>query len=457
MDNEERIRRWRQERGSRTTRRTVLTDEPVSERIAAEPPPRAERSIPPEPPKRSEGAQRLPDELGVEDARLAILERRQIRWRTILRRAFLFVGLPLLAVLLYIGLIATKLYQGEAVFTVQTSSQSAPSPTAGIFAVGTGNSTIADAFKTREFILSRPMMDHMEERHGFMSHFASWQMDPLQRFRSPLGINQDPYEYYRKRVRVAVDVQEGILRLFVQARTPEDALRFGNAILAAAEQHVNNFSDKISEDQINALSQDVRNAERQVAEARRSLAAVQARRGDVSPEQTTTAVYQLISNLELQLAEAERERNALLDQGLTESPLLPRLTARVQELRSQIAQQRQRLANPGGGSLARTLNEFESATARTEIAQARWESTLNTLQQAYLRILEQRRYLVTIVGMSVAAFPKVRDVLTIVWPILLLLALVYALAFGLRRAAAEGGGRFGGFRFSEVVDRWRRR
>lgn len=452
MNNDERIRRWRQERGSRVARHGALTDEPLDEPPPARPP-RAERIVPLE---RSEPAQRFPDELGVEDARLAIIARRQIRWRRILRRGLLFVALPLLGVLLYMSLFATRLYQGEAVFTVQTSAQAAPSPVAGLFAVGGGNSTIADAFKAREFILSRPMMDMMEERHGFLSHFATWDMDPLQRLRGPFGLNQDPYAYYRKRVRVAVDVQEGILRLFVQARTQADALRFGNAILAAAERHVNAFSDKISDDQINALTQDVQNAERQVAEARRSLATVQARRGDISPEQTATAVYQLISSLELQLAEAQRERNGLLDQGLTESPLLPRLTARVDELRAQISQQRQRLANPGGGSLVRTLNEFESASARKEIAQARWESTLNTLQQAYLRILEQRRYFVIVVGMSVAAFPKVRDVLAIAWPILLLLALLYALAFALRRAAKDRG-RVGDFHLSRMVEQWRRR
>jgi len=363
---------------------------------------------------------------------------------------------PVLAVLLYVALIATKLFQAEAIFTVQTSSQSAPSPTAGLLAFGAGNSTIADAFKAREFIISRPMMNYLEQRYRFMSHFDTPAMDPLQRFRSPLGMNGDAFDYYRERVRVAVDVQEGILRLYVQARTPEDATRFGNAILAAAEQHVNEFSDKISADQINALTQDVQNAERQVAETRRSLAAVQARRGDHSPEQTATAVYSLISNLELQLAEAQRERNALLDQGLTDSPLLPRLTGRVQELRAQLAEQRGRLANPGGGSLVRTLNEFEGASARKEIAQARWESTLNTLQQAYLKILEQRRYFVIIVGISVGSVAKVRDVLTITWPILLFLGLLYALIFALRRAAVDNGSG-SGFRLREVVEQWRRR
>ena len=219
---------------------------------------------------------------------------------------------------------------------------------------------------------------------------------------------------------------------------------------------MNEFSDKISSDQINALTNDVQTAERQVADTRRTLAQVQARRGDLSPEATATAVYQLISSLELQLAEADRQRKALLDQGLTNSPLLPPLNARVQELRAQIAEQRARLANPGGGSLARSVNEFESATAKKEIAQARWETTLKTLQQAYLRILEERRYFVIIVQMAVGSYPKVRDVLTIAWPILLFLALIYGLVALFRRAAV-GDRRFDTVRVREVIDQWRRR
>jgi len=93
-----------------------------------------------------------------------------------------------------------------------------------------------------------------------------------------------------------------------------------------------------------------------------------------------------------------------------------------------------RLVNPGGGSLASTINQYEGASARKEIAQARWQSTLNTLQQAYLRILEQRRYFVIIVGMSAPTFPAVRDLLGIAVPILLLLAFIYAAVLGLRAA-----------------------
>lgn len=451
MTNEERIRNWRQERGSSASRHTVLADDLLDDVVGEAPPARSERRVPPEP--RGEVVHRLPSDLEIQDARLAIIERRRAQWRTIFRRTLLFALIPLLAVLLYLWLFATKLYQGEAIFTVQTSSQSAPAPTAGLFAIGGAGSTIGDAFKAREFILSRPMMEQMEKRHGFMSHFASFEMDPLTRFNSPLGLNRDPYKYYLERVRVAVDVQEGILRLYVQARTAEDAKRFGNAILASAEAHVNRFSDKISEDQISSLTRDVQSAERQVADARRSLAVVQARRGELAPEQAATAVYQLISNLELQRAEAQRERDALLNQGLTDSPLLPRLTARVQELNAQIGEQRRRLVNPGGSSLQSAVSEFENASARKQIAQARWESTLNTLQQAYLRILEERRYFVLIVGMSVDTFPKVRDILPVAAPILIFLALIYALALAFRRTGLGGMDRF---RMTDVVRQWRR-
>lgn len=438
MGNEDRIKQWQADRRKRSESRDADLLDEADRPVAA---PRSELN----PGSLDQGSSPAAavEDWRIENARRAILDRREQRWRGLLRKVMLFGAVPLLAVLLYVTLAATKLYQGEAVFTVQTSADAAPSPTAGIFGVGSTGSTIADAFKAREYILSRPMMDQMEKRYGFLSHFASSDMDPLTRLNSPLGLNQDEFAYYRKRVNVAVDVQEGILRLSVQARTPEDAVRFGNGLLAAAEAHVNAFSEKISQDQISALTRDVQGAERQVADTRRSLAAVQARRGDISPEQTATSVYQLISQLELQKAEAERERDTLLGQGLTESPLLPRLTARVQELNAQIAEQRQRLVNPGGTSLQRSLNEYEGAAARKEIAQARWESTLNILQQAYLRILEQRRYFVLVVGMSAASAPKVYDIWPIAVPLLVLLALVYASIFITRQVRGDGIGSAG--------------
>jgi len=151
MDNDERIRKWREKRGEQALDEPVFPT-PGSPRIA----PRSERPL--DPASSSDG---------LDEARNQVLVRRRERWRLFMRRIGLFLALPLLIVFLYIELVATPLYQGEAVFTVQTSGDSAASPNAGLFALGGGGSTIADAFKAREFILSRPMMDYMQKRYGF--------------------------------------------------------------------------------------------------------------------------------------------------------------------------------------------------------------------------------------------------------------------------------------------------
>lgn len=442
MNNDERIRRWRQERLPSLS--AGLPDEDLEDfsdldALGLDSGEKQPRSAP---------LPTLPmaHEMSLEEARAAIRRRRREQWRRLVRNTALFVGVPLLAILSYIWFVATPLYQGEAVFTVQTSSDAGTAATAGLFGLGASTAAVSDALKAREFILSRPMMDYMEKNYGFMSHFASYHVDPLERFNSPLGINRDPLAYYRKRIRVAVDVQEGLLTLYVQARTPADATRFGNAILAAAQRHVNEYSAQMSADQIGALNRDVQDSARQLADARRSLAMLQARRGDLNPQQTATAIYQLISNLELELADAQRQRNSLLDQGLTNSPLLPQLNSRVQELQAQIGAQRSRLANPSGGSMVKTVNEFEDASSRKDLAQTQYQTTLTTLQQAYLKILEQRRYFVTIVALSVGESPAVRDIMTIAWPILLLLAFAYA-AFRFVKTTAGGDRRIRALRY----------
>jgi capsular polysaccharide transport system permease protein len=414
--NEKRISDWQAARAAR----------PVADAASAKAPGASERS-----------AQVM---AGLESVRRSMEEERTERKRKLVTRLFLFLGIPLVAIFAYASFIAQPLYAGEAVFTVQTTNSSAPAPNAGFFSGTSSSSTINDAFKTRAFILSRPMMNHMEKEYGFLSHFASG-MDPLTRLGGMFGIRGDPLEYYRKRVIVTVDVQEGILRLYVHGRTREDAVRFGQGILDAAEKHVNESSALIGNDQIAQLTNDVQQAEDALSQARGEFTGVKAQQGDLNPERTAEVVYNLISNLELELAEAVRQRQGLMRDGLVDSPLLPPIEARISELRSQIGQNRARLSNPGGRSLAQTVSAFDSANSRQEMAQVRWQGALSTLRDAYLDVLRDRRYFVLVVGMSSGETAKVRDWTAIVLPILIILAIAAGIVFAIRRLAGIGGRR----------------
>lgn len=414
MDNEQRIRNWQAKRSN---------DAPDNETSRW--------------PQASHFDSAGSDE-GLDGVRGEIVEHRRKRRRLLVKRGLTLVGIPLLGILAYIFLVASPLHEGEAVFTVQTHENSASSPNAGFFAVPSANSTITDAFKARAFILSRPMMRHMQKNYGFLSHFSEG-MDPLTRYGGIFGTGGDPLDYYLKRVQVTVDVQEGILRLHVQARTPEDAVRFGQGILKAAEEHVNSASRRIGDDQISELTAEVRQAEDALNQARSRFTSVKTRSGDLNPVQTAQGIYQLISELELQLAEAERQRSSLRSDGLVDSPLLPVLNTRIKELRAQIAENRRRLSQPGGRSLAQTVGEFDTANSRQEMALVRWQSSLETLQQAYLQILQQRRYFVLVVGMSAGNDAKVRDWLAISIPIIFIFLIGLGGVLAVRKLRSSAG------------------
>jgi capsular polysaccharide transport system permease protein len=453
VDNEDRIRKWRAERlrvaeedrdtraqdaaaarqaraeDAAAAREARVQDAATARQARAEEAKRArqEQIAAEEENRRAEASEQLPSEDMVGRARMLLLERRQARFRELSRQLALFIGVPTLIVAVYLFFIATPLFETESAFTVQTSQDSAAPPAGGLFAVAVSSSTMPDAFKAREFILSHQMMTLMEEKHGFMSYFESSEMDPLSRLGAIPGLNTDRHAYYLRRVKVGVDVQEGLLRLHVQARTPEDAVRFARNILEFAELQVNHLSEKVRTDQITSLNADAEEAEKQVLLSRREVAAVQSRRGDIAPEETTAGIYQLISNLEIQVADTERERDTLLQNGLDKSPMLPRLEARISALQKQIGEQRGRLVDRGSNrSLQRTLGEYENAMVLKEIAQTRWESALRTLEQAKLQVLRQRRYFVIVVEPSAPTSSSTFDIFGKIATILLALLGIYA-------------------------------
>lgn len=78
-------------------------------------------------------------------------------------------------------------------------------------------------------------------------------------------------------------------------------------------------------------------------------------------------------------------------------PLIPRLSAKIKVLEKQIGEQRNRLSNKlGSQGSSESLSLFEDLRLQSEIAKARWESALQTLQQGKLQALRERQYLLII-------------------------------------------------------------
>ena len=325
-------------------------------------------------------------------------ERRRERAATLRRRVLLLIGLPLLLVALYKVVFSPPLYAARTSFAIMTAApQGAAMPAAGLFAGAGGGPGLTDAYRIREYLLSREAMREMERRHGFLAHFSRATIDPFQRPVDLPLLGIDAHDFYQKRLAISVDLREGIVRLKVDAVTPEMAERFANGLLALARERTQNISEQLNADQFQALQRDVAMAQEEMRKASTVAAGIQRRRAELDPQQSAAGIYQLIGNLEVLLAEAEAERTGLTANGLSESPLLPRLNARIAELKRQIAEQRGRLVGDAGGrTVQNAAAELELATAQRRLAETSLESTMRTFEQAKLRSIEERRYLVVI-------------------------------------------------------------
>lgn len=424
MQNSDRINKWRE--GRRLSSGASVADE--RERAAEG------RAIPSRRNEELEYDSRLRDEIAESalpmpdeiDAEIADDQQRRGKRRSELRRRLIWLlSVPLLMIGLYKIFLSPPMYEARASFAIVTAApQSAGIAAAGLLGGG-GGSGLTDAYRIREYLLSREAMQQMERRYQFLTHFRQATNDPLQRPHDIPMLGVDAHDFYKRRVAISVDMREGIVRLDVDGITAEQAERFANGFLTLARERTQQISDHLNADQFRSLQKDVTTAQEELRNASAKVAGVQRRRSELDPQQSAAGIYQMIGNLEVMLADAQAERSGLLANGLSESPLLPRLDAKTAELRRQIAAQRGRLV--GGAGAATVQNaavELELANAHRRLTETGLEAVLRTFEQAKLRSIEERRYLVVI---SAPVLPEKVQAQRFFYSLLLTLAAVLLL------------------------------
>lgn len=392
FSNEERIRQWRNRQGN------ASSTPPEGDTDAGGVPSRRKEELDAAEALRIEMADsRIPGDAEVSGAMAQAQLRKWWARINLRRRGLRIIGIPFLCVLFYGLLIAPAGKAVDSSFVILRAGESRDaSQVAGLIGAGTGEG-LADAYRIREYLRSREAMLAMEQRHGFLAHFREGTWDPFSRPINLPSLGLDPHRFYKRRIDIAIDVREGIVRLRVEALTPADSRRFANGLLALARERTKAISDVLNADQIASLEEDVRRAEGDMRKASDQLARAQRRQRELDPQVASTTTYQLIANLEATLVTRQAQRDSIVANGLSESPLLMRINAEIASLRKQIDQTRARLTGGvGTGSLAEASIDLGPANTRLRLSQMSLEASLRTLEQANLNTIGQRRYLVVI-------------------------------------------------------------
>ncbi len=325
-----------------------------------------------------------------------IARRRRRRMTLLASRLAVFVFLPTLIAAWYFYVIATPLYATNSEFVIQQADSGGASAAGGLAGMfgGSALSSSQDSVTVQSYLQSRDAMRRLDAEEGFKAYFQQPGIDALRRL-PPDATDEAAYRLYEDMVQVSYDPTEGIVRMEVIAADPETSERFARALVAYAEEQVDQLTQRLRANQMRDAQESVASAEQRMNEAQLRVLELQERFQMLSSEIEVSLLTQQIANLETQL---NNERLSLSDLQANARPNPARLEQaerRILTLETQIANLRGSLtqSNEGGQSVARLQREQVMAESDVATRQLLLAQAMQQLEAARIEANRQVRYL----------------------------------------------------------------
>lgn len=263
--------------------------------------------------------------------------------------------------------------------TVVLESPQIAQPEISFSSMLTGVSGNGDLLLLREHLLSVDMLKQVQQQLDFRQHYSE-HGDLFSRLWDAKAPIEELHAYYLKRVHVEMDEYAGVLNIKVEAYTPAFAHKMTELLLSAGEAHMNDMGQRLAEEQVQFLEDQVDRLSDRLDEARADLLAYQNEQGLVSPTGTVESLNQVVGTLEGELARLRARRSALSSYSSAQSSEVVRVDSEIKALREQIEKERDRLAQATGDSLNRISSEYQTLELKAQFAQETYSSALAALE-----------------------------------------------------------------------------
>lgn len=338
-----------------------------------------------------------------------IAKRRRRQTILLFSRLAFFVFLPTFLVGLYYYTIATPLYATKSEFLIQQADAQGGGSMGGLFS-GTGFATSQDSITVQSYLQSREAMLRLENDIGFKEHFSQDSIDPLLRLDAD-GTNEAAYKLYKKMVKIGYDATEGLVKMEVIAADPAVSEQYARALIAYAEEQVDNLTQRLRGDQMLGSRESFEDAENKMLAAQNRVLELQERLGVVDAVSETTALMSQITNFEFQLQEKGLQLQQLLDNSRPNQARVDGVQGDIDRLERLVADLRAQLTQGGTNtaSLARISGEMRIAEIDLETRQVMMQQALQQLETARIAANRQVRYLslgVSPIAPDEASYPR---------------------------------------------------
>lgn len=278
----------------------------------------------------------------------------------------------------YWSFLATDRYVSEAHIVLDSPEVSIPSLNfASLLSGGAGK---GDLLLLRDHLLSVDMMKKLDQQLSLRTHYASKDIDFLSRLSSEDVATEHFHRYYLNRIDVMLDEYAGILRIRAQGYTPEMAHAITSALLQEGEQHMNQMGQRLAEEQVKFIEDQVEKLGERLTFARQAVLDYQNEHGLVSPTGTVESLSAVVAGLEGELAKLNAHKTVLSHYQSGKSPEMVRVNSEIAAVQQQISKERARMATQSGNALNRITAEYETLQMQAEFALTLYSNALIALE-----------------------------------------------------------------------------
>jgi capsular polysaccharide transport system permease protein len=328
-----------------------------------------------------------------------IVRRRRRRTGMLLARLTAFVLLPTILAGYYYFAVATPLYATQSSLRIDQSGGPATGGGLGSLFSGTGLATSQDAVGVQDYLASMEAMLRLEADIGFETYFTGPEIDPVLRLpENPT--NEEAYKLYKRLVSIGYDPTEGVIRLEVQAPSPEISVAFSERLIDYAEEQADSLTQQMRQDQMAGAFEALEDAEAKMTAAQTRVLELQEQLGVLDPQSETASLMGQIGTFETQLAEKRLQLQQLLDNPQPNAARVAGAEGDIARLEALIAELRAQMTDTNGSerSLARVSGELRMAEVDLETRTMMMQEALRQVETARIEANRQVTYLSRIVN-----------------------------------------------------------
>lgn len=352
------------------------------------------------------------------------------------------VVLPTLIVAGYYYLIAADQYRSEAHFIVKSGERSA-STGGGFGAIlgmgGAPSASMTDVASVSDYLQSHDVIEALQKRIDLIDIFRRPEADILSKLYNDNPTPEALLKYYRSKVNIHENHDNGITDLTVTTFRPIDSYKLARLLLALGEQRVNAMNARSYEGSVASARRQLVEAEEASAQIQSKLTRFRQSNADIDPQSSSEAQIKLVSELNRNLS-ASRAQLATMGATISRSsPQYVALSRTVRSLEMEIGRQSGKLAG-NRSAMSNSLGQYEALRVQQEYFGKNYEAAAANLQKARDDARRQQLYIVRVVNANVpvkSLFPeRGKIVLTVFFSLLLVYSIGWLIAAGVREHAA---------------------